>query len=63
MEKRSRGRPKLENKRVTITATVDQETKDKMIKVRQDKKVSFGKQLDRLLCGNNGKPGDKTTIE
>lgn len=45
----TRGRPKLENKRVTISAKVDPKTREKMERVRKEKNVSFGKQIDKGL--------------
>lgn len=49
--KRSRGRPTIEDKRVTITATVSPETKAFMESLRKTdkRKFSFGKQIDHQV--------------
>lgn len=49
MTKRKRGRPRVDNKRVPITATVSAETKQTMEDLKEEEKISFGKQIDRYL--------------
>ena len=59
----TRGRPKLENKRVTISAKVDPKTREKMERVRKEKNVSFGKQIDKGLMMDKNNIGTRERYE
>jgi hypothetical protein len=52
MKKNKRGRPTIDNKRVTVVATVDPKTRAAMEKARKGKNgLSFGKQIDKGIMG------------